>query len=425
MGPKLIAIAILLPAAAMGQLCEKRFFMQSATQVIRTGSSAVADMAQTTATLGPSLSGLEILHGSTEYKIITGFQGSCEADTEEVVYRVQQPGAHSLEREVSTDLYVKLYSNSEISLTGSGFDVWFALSNEPTIPPIANAIGRQGEGNPFYLWYGTAYWVDSTKEASTGLWSTPTQHYFPTLIAHYDSAYVDSALRAPWNQITFSESHGGRIRLQMLKVLYDTIPTVYRTLALSAEPSVDTVTAGDSVRLTATVTLDSAGELTGKPGLASGVQWELADSVDSTKARLSDTVGTAVDLIPVAGEQTYTVVATLVDTVAGDTLIQERSFFVESVPTRNARHDQVGLIGAPQKGFVFTVSGETVRIRARAADAPERLTVIDARGAVIAKVALIGGMYRWECRTADGGAVPRGLYVFRSGSAAIGKVMLY
>ncbi len=223
-----ILLAVLISAGsafgAASFLCEEDYYLQRVEETIRTGSAPEAGTVESWKILGPSLQGIRILSDSTQYRMLSGFGGGCSSpEKKNTTYWIKPKGSQSFTTQFDSQ-FVQMFTNP---LVGTRFTLWFGLGPDTANGQVqlVTAVGSQTPGPPFHFWYAATVLLDSSQSSTTGLWQVTTR-YYQSLFAYPDSSRLDSLVLDQWRQIPFNgNDRRGRVQVQFLKVIYDTIPT--------------------------------------------------------------------------------------------------------------------------------------------------------------------------------------------------------
>lgn len=212
--------------SSWGYICDDEFHIQYAVETILEGSDPSQMTVVSTTTLGGELTGITLLHDSTEYRILTDFQGACNLpEKNPMTYTVRARGTQAFSDLQDTSLFIQMYNNQ---LGETNISLWFGLGTDTAdgaISNLSNAVGTDDLNTPFYQWYGNAVFIDSTRNSGTGLWERTTNYYRNTT-AYIDSVHIDTSLMGDWRALTFDgDNRRGFFRQQFIKVFYDTLPT--------------------------------------------------------------------------------------------------------------------------------------------------------------------------------------------------------
>lgn len=218
-----MGLAMFSAKPAFAALCEESFNMQSATQYIFTTSNA-SDLGNPAATsLATDLSNMHLIFDSTQYQIIVGFDGACGTYTQKPVrYRLRNKGQSAISLVTVNDYYVRMYDSNTV-LTGQNYAYWFGFALKPDT--LIHAIGKNKDANAqFTAWYGAAIFLDSTRNPTSGLWTSATSYQIQTS-GPRDSLTLATGLLNSWKNITFDANRKGKFTVQLIKVIYDAAPT--------------------------------------------------------------------------------------------------------------------------------------------------------------------------------------------------------
>jgi hypothetical protein len=210
-------------SAMTAALCDENYNLQTATQYIFT-SQSVADLGEPTVTeLKTDLSDMKTFIDSPELQFMVGFEGACGTYTAKpLTFLIRQKADRAFKKGVVNGYSVRLYDTNSL-LTGHDYGYWFGFTTQPDIPSFAVGKPKSNEGL-FTTWYGLSVVVDSTKNATSGLWSgrRTSQGAFPT---PDDSSHMVDAIKNTRKTLTFDDLHQGSLTVQLLRITYDSKPT--------------------------------------------------------------------------------------------------------------------------------------------------------------------------------------------------------
>lgn len=225
---------LLMTAVAEAAVCDKIYYMQSGTQVILAGPSPAA-LAQTgRLVVDKSLGGVEVLHPETEYDVVTRFEGkgSC-ADWKQTTmdFASRKKGSNAFVPTSSDTNWVKLHSTPYSPDTTVGFEYWFgfASSRQGNTVILFEAIGKLRTAAQPHAWFGTATMTQNLRQIGPGGAVTPKgsrTHFFRSLASHPDSAALQALLLKNWKDEKDNDTQTVSFKVQLLKVIYDSIPSV-------------------------------------------------------------------------------------------------------------------------------------------------------------------------------------------------------
>jgi hypothetical protein len=212
-------LALGSPSQTSAALCEESFNLQTATQYIYTTSNASSLGSPVVTPLATDLSNMRLLFDSTQYQIVAGFDGACGAFTKKPVrYRLRNKGSSNVQLVTVNDYFLRMYDSNTV-LTGHNYGFWFGFSLKPDT--LVYAIGKgKGAEDKFTAWFGVALLLDSTRNTTSGLWSSSYSYQVQTS-GPYDSAFLDTTLLRGWKNIVFDSNRKGTFTVQMIKVTYD------------------------------------------------------------------------------------------------------------------------------------------------------------------------------------------------------------
>jgi hypothetical protein len=217
---------------AVGLPCDATYYLQGATQYIRTEQVRTTRTVLGTVTtqLPASLAGITVIDTHTAYTIIKQVKPDCAgAVKNSVTYATRASmGPRTFKDTVRTDLFVDMFDSSELRLPITYY-MTLALDSDTVAGRIPGGviqylIPQAAMGQPFVLWYGAVLLNDSLR-SGTGRWNYVGGKYLPQAQSVYDSATMDDMIIASLGLSGYkTDSLHGYLKLQMLKVEYDTLP---------------------------------------------------------------------------------------------------------------------------------------------------------------------------------------------------------
>ncbi len=219
-----VAMTLGLGAATFGwtQLCEKDFYLQSMRQSTFEGPSIAALEKKADKNLKPNGSDMPILHLAMNYKFMTGFEGRCNSEKTDIHYFHKASGAGGYSPVTESSTYVKLYDTTTV-IPGMNYDFWFGFS-EPQDSLRFVVAHEKGDTEPgFSNFYAAALFRDSTRDASSGLW-TETYRFFH-LSGPLDSATLATQFmeNSGWKNLEFGANRKGWFTFHFFRAVYDTV----------------------------------------------------------------------------------------------------------------------------------------------------------------------------------------------------------
>lgn len=230
-----IAVAMGLGGAVLGwsQLCEKDFYLQSVRQSTLEGPSIAALEQKADKQLKPNGSDMPILHLAMNYKFMTGFKGRCNSEKTDIDYFRKASGEGTYTPVSESDTYLKLYDTTTV-IPGMNYDFWFGFSAPQDSLRFVLAH-EKGDPEPgFSNFYAAALFRDSTRDASSGLWSE-TYRFFH-LSGPLDSATLANQFmeNSGWKNLEFGANRKGWFTFHFFRAVYDTVtpaPVARKTAA--------------------------------------------------------------------------------------------------------------------------------------------------------------------------------------------------
>lgn len=229
-----MGLALISVKPAWAALCEESFNLQTATQYIY-NSSSTSNLGNPDITpLATDLSNMHLLFDSTQYQIVSGFDGACGNFTQKPVrYRLRFKGQSTVTLATVNDYYVRMYDSNTV-LTGQNYAFWFGFSLKPDT--LVYAIGKgKGASDLFTAWFGVAIFLDSTRNPTSGLWSSSTSYQIQSS-GPGDSLTLANGLVSGWKNITFDANRRGKFTVQLIKVTYDAATTSLHKPQVAAKP---------------------------------------------------------------------------------------------------------------------------------------------------------------------------------------------
>ncbi|MBD3243394.1 MAG: hypothetical protein GF331_22580 [Chitinivibrionales bacterium] len=224
-----IVIVMLGLTRAFGLPCDAPYYINGVTEHLRTASLGATEQVldEQSSEPDPELSGLTIIDTNIVYSVIKQFEGECGQPAQKpLIFATRPAGSGTLFGEqTETDLYTEMFDSATHPLLNSSFDWWYAIGpavagGHVRVDSARYVIGREGDGDLFSTWYGTAYLIDSTRSMS-GLWGVAYEYFH--VVSHFDSATLDNSLLASWRAEEWNgDSRRGKYILQLIKVDYDT-----------------------------------------------------------------------------------------------------------------------------------------------------------------------------------------------------------
>ncbi|MEO6095609.1 MAG: hypothetical protein ABIW76_07985 [Fibrobacteria bacterium] len=228
---KAIALIVLLQTVWVGaKVCEQTYHLQEATQYTLTGNSATTLQAQgASVKLTKSMSGVTLLNDSTEYKMITDWdgKGTCETYVKrEITFAYRKRGTATIAPLVSMDYGLKLNDGLFPFKTPGWDDYWFGLTSKVSGDTISlyDAVGKFKANSMLNLWYGNAT-MKRSLYSSTGSFKGSSTYYYPEQTSHSDSAALTAVLLQSWKTFANNDTQKVDFTVQLIKLTYDSIPS--------------------------------------------------------------------------------------------------------------------------------------------------------------------------------------------------------
>jgi hypothetical protein len=227
---KALAFAGLAAAALHAFPCDKAYHLQSATEVILTGKKLDELTRQSSKVFDKTLDGASLLFDSTEYKIVTDFEGAGSCETQKLTnidyaYRAKKGTSFGPLHE--SNRYVQFVPGDN-PFGGVAMDYWFGLtaSTDSTAAYFA-VIGKPKAMSQLQAWYGNATLEKTIVDPVLGTKKPggSTRFYWNAL-THLDSTVLFKSLTDAWKTEVNNDSIHLNFKIQIIKVVYDsTAPT--------------------------------------------------------------------------------------------------------------------------------------------------------------------------------------------------------
>lgn len=229
----LAGLGLATSATAQDRVCDKTYYMQSATQILLNGTTAEGVTPSSVNALNPGFSGVEKLHAEISYRLMTRFDGNgacADYKQTKVDFAARPKGQADFQTLATTTNYVRVNSYPYPSQFTPGIesDYWFGFANEmkgDTAQIYETLVKLKSAARPVQ-WYGTAMLTREVK-ASGGTIGTRI-HYWPELFYSPDSAKLIEDLLKAWKDIKANDTQTVAFRVQVIKVVYDSVPATVR-----------------------------------------------------------------------------------------------------------------------------------------------------------------------------------------------------
>ncbi|MDB5104187.1 MAG: hypothetical protein JWP91_1876 [Fibrobacteres bacterium] len=225
-----VLTGLILAAWAGAKVCEQAYHLQDAYQYILLGNSAATLQVQGSGTkLDKGMNLATLLHDSTEYRMITDWDGKGSCDTwvkREVDFALRKKAEKKFSVENSMGYSVKINDGS-FTFKKPGWDeYWFGFASKVNGDTVAlyDAIGKFKNQSKLNLWYGNAT-MKRTIYSSTGASKGSFTHFYPELTSHPDSAALAAVLLNTWKDFANSDTQKVEFTVQLIKLTYDSIAT--------------------------------------------------------------------------------------------------------------------------------------------------------------------------------------------------------
>jgi hypothetical protein len=220
---------LVITGTVIASVCNQKYHLQSAAQVMLEGDSpSTLKQKGESLKLNKSMNNATILHDSTEYKLMTDFDatGTCDEWTKRSVdYAIRKKGERNFAN-TSMDYFLKL-NIDPFTLKKPGWDgYWFGIASsiENGTVSLFDAVGKNKIETQMYLWYGNAT-LKRTFRSKEGAPLGFTSHFYPYLTSHPDSAALIQVLLDTWKTYVKSDTLEVLFSVQLIKVVYDSLPS--------------------------------------------------------------------------------------------------------------------------------------------------------------------------------------------------------
>jgi hypothetical protein len=169
------------------------------------------------------------LHDSTEYRMITDWDGQGTCDTwvkKEVTFAKRIKAKPTFAYEKTSEYSVKI-NDGEFKFKAPGWDeYWFGFASSVSGETISlyDAVGKF-KGKPMLvMWYGNAT-MKRTIYSTTGASKGSFTHFYPELTSHPDSSALTAVLLNTWKAYAPSDTQKIEFTVQLIKIMYDSLPS--------------------------------------------------------------------------------------------------------------------------------------------------------------------------------------------------------
>jgi hypothetical protein len=238
-----VLTGLILSAWAGAKVCEQAYHLQDAYQYTLTGNSlAGLAPAGSSLKLTKSMANATLLHDSTEYRMITDWDGvgTCATWVKKEVAFAYRKRAEKTWSEQKTNEYSIKINDGEFTWKKPGWDeYWFGFASSVRGDTIAlyDAVGKFKKDTRLSMWYGNATMKRSMFSATGASKGTAT-HFYPELTSHPDSASLTKVLLDTWKAYIHSDTQHVDFTVQLIKITYDSLPSpASRILASKAKAS--------------------------------------------------------------------------------------------------------------------------------------------------------------------------------------------
>lgn len=230
----LAAFLGLIPSLTLAALCDDVFNLQTVNQTLMTGNNP-ANLSKTTKSVLPTLSNLDIISASMHYKIIVRFDGSCAKAPKPVVVRQKAAGKTEFTDSTDAGYQIQMF-DSNTQVESYKYDYWFGFY-QPADALIAYLGRVNSKSDAFINHYAMVSYVDSTRNATSGLWSVSSGYVGPSGPA--DSASLHNRLLEATQRKDVAQGADRKIRftVQMVEVRYENKPAPVSLAAPKRMPS--------------------------------------------------------------------------------------------------------------------------------------------------------------------------------------------
>jgi hypothetical protein len=223
-----LGAGLLLAVAARAAVCDNTYHMQSGVLTTLAGPTASSLQSTGRITVDKTMQGVEIIHPSTEYEVVTRFEGNSACNDwkkTNIDVATRRTGSNAFTSVTTGDNYIRLLVGKYSLDTSVNFEYWFGIADSVgTSARLVEAIGKlQGAARP-HVWYGTAIMTQTIKDRVTGVSKGTSTNYYRTLASHPDSATLQETLLASWKDEVANDTQTIAFKVQIMKVVYDSAP---------------------------------------------------------------------------------------------------------------------------------------------------------------------------------------------------------
>ncbi|HLP42706.1 MAG TPA: hypothetical protein VK465_14445, partial [Fibrobacteria bacterium] len=229
----LVSLGLALSAAAQDRVCDKTYYMQSATQILLNGTTAEGVTPSSVNALNSGFSGIEKLHAEISYRLMTRFEGNgacADYKQTKVDFAARPKGQADFQTLATTTNYVRVnyYPYPSQFTAGIDADYWFGFASEmkgDTAKITETLVKLKGATRPVQ-WYGTAILTREVNASGTPIGTRI--HYWRELFYSPDSAKLIENLLKEWKDFKTNDTQTVAFRVQVIKVVYDSVPATVR-----------------------------------------------------------------------------------------------------------------------------------------------------------------------------------------------------
>jgi hypothetical protein len=224
-----VLTGLFMAAWAGAKVCDQAYHLQDAYQYILTGNSSTSMTAGAALKLDKLMGNATLLHDSTEYKMITDWNGQGTCDTwvkREVTFAVRKKATKVWSQVPSMDYWLKFNDSAFTFKTPGWSEYWFGLASSVDGNTITlwDAVGKNKDQSRMTMWYGNAVMKLTTRTKNGALVGT-SSGFFPELTSHPDSAALTKLLVNAWKNITPADTQTIDFTVQLIKIAYDSLPS--------------------------------------------------------------------------------------------------------------------------------------------------------------------------------------------------------
>lgn len=232
-----VLTGLILATWAGATVCNQDYHLQEAYQYILTGNTSAAMTAGAALKLNKDMGGATLLHDTTEYRLITDWdgKGTCDAWAKrEVTFNYRAKAGKTMGTQKSMDYFLKLNSGAFQFKTPGWDEYWFGLASKVAGDTVQlwDAVGKFKSESKLKIWYGNAT-MKRTVRDSLGSAKESFTHFYPEITSHPDSAALVKILLDTWKQYVTGPRLTVDFKVQLIKITYDSLPTPSTRVAAS------------------------------------------------------------------------------------------------------------------------------------------------------------------------------------------------